>query len=204
MTLLDQLEARELTIKGKDGRAYVMRPIRPSDAPSLIRGYDAMTEESKWFRLLHRVPHLTESMALAFCSPNPESDLCVVVEGAGEFSGEILGGARIAGSFGAESAEFSVSLRPEAQGLGLAKKALQTALSAAREMSYNTVWGSISVRNHAMLALARRLGFSLRRDPDDVSLMKAEISLVQPEAGSHSVCRPRSSERSSEKLHQNQ
>lgn len=177
MTLLDQLEARELTIMGKDGCAYVMRPIQPSDAPSLMRGYDAMTEESKWFRLLHRVPHLTESMALAFCSPNPESELCVVVEGAGELSGEILGGARIAGSLGAESAEFAVSLRPEAQGLGLAKNALQTALSAARAMGYKEVWGSISARNNAMLALAGRLGFSLSRDPDDLSLVKAEMSL---------------------------
>lgn len=177
MTLLDQLEARELTINGKDGRAYVIRPIRLSDAPSLMRGYDAMTEESKWFRLLHPVPHLTVSMALAFCSPDPACDLCIVVEGAGELSGEILGGARISGSLTTDSAEFSVSLRPEAQGLGLAREALQTALCAAREMGYRTVWGSISARNEAMLALARRLGFSLKREPDDLSLMKAEISL---------------------------
>lgn len=177
MTLLDQLEARELTINGKDGCIYVIRPIRPSDAPSLMRGYDAMTEESKWFRLLHPVPHLTEAMAVAFCSPNSASDICVVVEGAGKLSGEILGGARISGVSRAESAEFSVSLRPEAQGLGLARKALQTVLSAAGEMGYQKVWGSISTRNTAMLALAKRLGFSLRRDPDDLSLVKAEISL---------------------------
>jgi RimJ/RimL family protein N-acetyltransferase len=175
--LRDRLEGREITIAGKDGRSYVMRPIRSSDAPSLMRGYDAMTDNSKWFRMLHPVPHLTEAMALEFCTPDPKRDLCVVMEGCGELKGEILGGARIAGSPNGISAEFSVSLRPEAQGLGLARKALETVLAAAKEMGYKQICGSIHARNQRMLCLAQRIGFRLRRDPEDVSLMLAELSL---------------------------
>ena len=175
--LREQLEAHKIVVKGKDGRLYTLRPIRPSDAVSLMRGYDAMSDSSKRFRMLHALPHLTESMARVFCSPDPNRELCIVVEGFGEFEGEILGGARIAGAVDGISAEFAVSLRPEAQGLGLARKALETVLKAAKESGYREVWGSISSRNDAMLALARRVGCSLRRDPDDFSLMLAEFPL---------------------------
>lgn len=103
MVLQDQPES---TVAGKDGRSYVIRPIRASDAPSLMRGYAAMTETSKWFRMLHAVPHLTKAMALDFCMPNLEHDLCLVLEGRGDLEGEILGGARIAGSADGRSCEF--------------------------------------------------------------------------------------------------
>ena len=175
--LREELEAHKIVVEAKDGRFYTLRPIRPSDTPSLMRGYDAMSDLSKWFRMLHALPHLTESMARGFCSPDPDRELCIVVEGFGELEGEILGGARIAGAVDGISAEFAVSLRPEAQGLGLARKALETVLKAAKESGYREVWGSISSRNKPMLALARRIGFSLRRDPDDFSLMLAELPL---------------------------
>ena len=175
--LRDHLEAHKIVVKGKDGRFYTLRPIHSSDAPSLMRGYDAMSDSDKWFRMLHSLPHLTESMAQAFCSPHPNRELCIVVEGVEELEGEILGGARIAGAIDGNSAEFSASLRPEARRLGLARKALETVIEAAKKSGYRKVWGSISSRNDAMLALAGRVGFSLRRDPNDFSLMKAELAL---------------------------
>ena len=177
MTLRDQLESSAGTVTGKDGRSYAIRPIRPSDAPSLMRGYEAMTDASKWFRMLHSVPHLTDEMAHEFCTPDPKRDLCVVLEGWGALEGEILGGARIAGAPDGMSCEFSVSLRPEAQKLGLARQALETVFAVAKEMGYTRIWGSIHEHNEPMLHLAETLGFTLRRDPDDLSLMKAELSI---------------------------
>ncbi len=70
-----------------------------------------------------------------------------------------------------------MSLRPEAQDLGLARKALETVLAVAKEMGYQRIWGSIHATNQRMLVLAQRIGFRLRRDPEDVSLMFAELSL---------------------------
>lgn len=169
-------------VKGKDGETYLVRPIRRSDAPSLMRGYDAMSDEAKWFRMLHTVPHLSEEMALQFCSPDPNRDLCAVIEGHGRLTGEILGGARIACD-GAGAAEFSVSLRPEAQGLGLAHHALDAILQGAAEMGCKVAWGVISAQNTPMLALARRMGFRLTSDPADPSLVIAEIELSGRNAG---------------------
>ena len=49
---LRQLPAdRSVNICGKNGVAYIVRPISPKDAPSLMRGYDAMSDQAKWFRM---------------------------------------------------------------------------------------------------------------------------------------------------------
>lgn len=172
-----ELAARHVTVEAKDGEAYLLRPIAPADADSLIRGYDAMSAEAKWFRMLNVLPHLSQQAALKFCTPDPRKEFCIVVEGRGTLEGEILGGARIAGEPDERNAEFSVSLRPEAQGLGLARKALEMALEEAREMGFERVWGLIAHHNTPMLTLARRIGFDLKHDPDDLTLMRAEVVL---------------------------
>ena len=101
----------------------------------------------------------------------------MVLEGCDELDGEILVGTRISGPADGVRAEFSVSLRPEAQGLSLARKALETIFAVAKEMGYAQIWGSIHRRNEPMLRLAESMGFHLRRDPEDPALMVAELSL---------------------------
>ncbi len=176
-TLLSHLRANGTTVRDKHGQAYVLRSIRPADAPALVRAYDAMSDDDKWFRMLQNIPHLSDEMARHFCAPDPQRDLCTVIEGRGALAGEILGGARIAGE-GEGVAEFSVSLRPEAQSLGLGFAALEIALIAAHDMGFRHVWGLIAAHNRPMRTLARRLGFELTSSPDDPSLMRANLDLT--------------------------
>lgn len=166
---------KELHFIGKDGKDYLSRPIRPDDAASLMRGYDAMTDQSKWFRLLHAVPHLTDQMAYSYTHPDPKDEVCLVIEGKDDLAGEILGGARVANVLPGQMAEFSVSLRPEALGLGLAHHALQAVIDIARARGCAGVWGEIAKRNDAMLELAQHLGMTVRRDPEDWSMRVAEL-----------------------------
>lgn len=165
------------TIQGKDGKDYRIRPIRPSDAESLMRGYETLSDRAKWFRFLHAVPHLTPEMAAEFCNPDPDDEVCLVVEGQGALANDVLGGARIGGVGPGKSGEFSVSMRPEARGLGLARRALVGVIDIARDQGCSAVWGTIARRNGAMRGLAERLGFDLRIDPDDKTLLLAELSL---------------------------
>ncbi|ODR93776.1 hypothetical protein AUC70_08975 [Methyloceanibacter stevinii] len=175
--LRERLLRRKVTIAGKDGHPHLARPINETDAGRLIRCYDAMTDRGRWFRVLHHLPHLTQDMARDFCTPDPERDLCIVLEGDGPLEGEILGGARITGSKDGKTAEYSVTLRPEAEGLGLAHKALELVFEAAREMGYTHIWGTIHSENGPMLQLAHSLNLHVHRDPNDAALMVSEGDL---------------------------
>lgn len=179
--LRQQLEQHRVFLEGKDGEQYLLRPIEPADAPSLIRGYSALSPRERWFRMLHAMPELSEEAARQFCSPDPVLDICLVLEGRGELAGDIVGGARITGERNRETGEFSVSMRPEVQGLGLARQALAVALMAAAEAGYTRIVGYVAASNTAMLGLAERLGFTIGFDPDNPSQRIAEISLVAGE-----------------------
>ena len=176
--LRERLAAEEVRLRGKDGVDYLLRPIRVSDAQLLMRGYDSLSDRSKWFRMLHAVPHLTEEMASDLCSPDPNTEIGLVFEGEGALRGEIVGGARISGIGSGHTAEFAVTLRDEVRGLGLARQALEMLVDVAREAGCASVWGQIAVSNTNMLRLARRLGFTIRSDPDDLTLSLAEITLA--------------------------
>lgn len=161
-------------IEARDGQVYHLRPIRRSDAPSLMRGYDALSERAKWFRMLHAQPHLSAQMALDYCTP-PEDEVCLVFEGHGALQGELLGGARIAGLGPGRMAEYSVSLRPEARGLGLARASLEAVIEVARARGCAGVIGLVARRNHAMRGLAKRLGMKEVIDADDPSLVVTDL-----------------------------
>lgn len=175
-SLRQDLEAGRIAVTARDGRVYRIRPIRPTDAASLQRGYAAMPSEAKLNRMLYKVAELTPDMAARYCTPDPAREYCVVVEGRDALAGEVLGGARLAYGSG-KTAQFTVSLRPEAHGKGLASDAVGTVLGVAREMGLESVWGLIASDNKAMLALARRLGFTLKPNPEDPSETLARIEL---------------------------
>ncbi len=174
--LWEKLAAEGLWARGKDGHDYLIRPVRPSDAPLISRSYETLSERSKWFRFHHAQPHLPDEMLAAFCAPDPAREVGIVVEGQGALRGEIVGAARVIGIGPGKAAEFAVTFRSEVRGRGLARQALETVIGAAREAGCDSVRGAISARNEAMLHLARRIGFTTRRDPDDPSLVVAEIA----------------------------
>lgn len=176
-TLRQDLERGRVAVTGRDGRVYRIRPIRPEDAPSLQRGYAAMPSEAKLNRMLYKVPELTAEMAARYCSPDPATEYCVVVEGRDALAGEVLGGARIVYGGASKTAQFTVSLRPEAHGKGLAHDAVATVLGVAREMGIDSVWGLIAADNKPMLSLARSLGFALKPNPEDPTEVLARVEL---------------------------
>ena len=179
-TLRERVAAGKVWAHGKDGADYLIRPIRPDDAAALARAYDSLPDRSKWFRLLHLLPHLSEEMVSRLCTPDPITEFAIVIESNGALPGELVGGARLGDMGPGKAAEFAVTLRDEVQGLGLARQALETVVEVAREAGCASVWGTISAQNTAMLGLARRVGFTIRRDPDDTALMLAE-QLFEPD-----------------------
>lgn len=176
-SLRQDLDRGRVAVTGRDGRAYRIRPIRPADAASLQRGYAAMPSEAKLNRMLYKVPELTPDMAAKYCSPDPKSEYCVVVEGRDDLAGEILGGARLIYAGVGKTAQFTVSLRPEAHGKGLGRDAVSTILGVAREMGMDSVWGLITSDNKPMLSMARSLGFAMKPNPEDPTEVLARIEL---------------------------
>lgn len=65
---------------------------------------------------------------------------------------------------GSPRGEFAVVVRDAWQGIGVGVKLVEAALPAAREMAMKELWGIISPENTTMIAMASKLGFTVRKD----------------------------------------
>ena len=73
------------------------------------------------------------------------------------------------------SGEFAVLVRSDLKGRGLGRALMERVLDAAEALRVRAIFGIILRENVGMRALARELGFTLRADPDDAALMRAEL-----------------------------
>ena len=77
---------------------------------------------------------------------------------------------------GAEgNAEFAIAIDDEFQRRGLGMRLLKTLVTHASRRGIRSLFGEILADNHAMLGLARRLGFKLQANVSDRTTMIASI-----------------------------
>ena len=79
----------------------------------------------------------------------------------------MLGVARIIGNADGKTGEFAVLVGDVWQGQDIGGKLLEKCLSIAEKQGFITVHGIVLKENRNMLALGKKLGFSIERNADD-------------------------------------
>ena len=171
--------ALEKTLRLKDDREILLRPIRPEDEPLLQDMLDRSTPEDvrlRFFSPLRRLSHqaaarLTQidydrEMALVVEAPDPDLD-----------RNTIWGVVRVAADPDNVAAEFAVMVRSDLKGFRLGRHLMTEILDYARSRGIGTVYGEVLRENMAMLKLADRLGFSRENDPDEPGVIRVSIRL---------------------------
>lgn len=74
--------------------------------------------------------------------------------------------ARIIGDPDGKTGEFAVLVGDTWQGKGIGSNLLEKCLSIAEKQGFKTVHGIVLHDNKNMLALGKKLGFEIKRDPD--------------------------------------
>lgn len=155
----------------KNGLAVRLRPIRPEDASAIQRGFKHMDREDARRRLFTTVRELSDELVGRLTQIDYDREMALVVPDP-DRPDELWAGARISAEPDMRRAEFAITVRSDKQGLGLGRLCLQRVLDYAQTRGIEEVWGSVLAENDGMLALAERLGFTRRRDPDDPELFK--------------------------------
>jgi acetyltransferase len=78
----------------------------------------------------------------------------------------VLGVARIIGDPDGKTGEFAVLVGDAWQGQGIGSNLLGKCLSIAEKQGFESVHGIVLRENRNMLALGKKLGFEIKRDPD--------------------------------------
>jgi GNAT superfamily N-acetyltransferase len=155
-----------------------IRPIRPSDLELERRFVSGLSARSRYLRLLSgRSLQPGELERWTNVDPCCEIALIALASEGGREEEEI-GVARCVVEDSAEGRwDFAIVIADDWQRRGLGEALLRRLLQAATAAGVTTLGGITLAENRGMLALARKLGFSARREDGDATLMRLEMRL---------------------------
>ena len=160
------------------GEVLLLRPIRHDDDEREEAFVRALLPESGYQRLFSRgvkiTPEWIEQMThvdylrhMAFVATTTE-------EGIERFAGV----GRYVVNPETQSAEFALVIADAWQGKGLGHKLLETLIAHAKEARLQALEGIVLATNKAMLRLALSLGFGLRAEPGDATVVRVRLDLI--------------------------
>jgi acetyltransferase len=158
----------------EDGRALVLRPIRPDDADALRRAFLRLTPEQVRLRLFHRMNELSEEAAERMTTVDPATTVAYVVV---DDEDEIRAEARLHIDPVTESAEFAVAVDPAFTHQGIGSRLMQRLIAEARRRGLYELWGDVLGENSTMLDFAKGLGAERRNHPDDPGVTRVHFQL---------------------------
>ncbi|HEX2892012.1 bifunctional acetate--CoA ligase family protein/GNAT family N-acetyltransferase [Vineibacter terrae] len=168
----------ESTERLADGRAFLLRPVRPEDEPLLIDMSTRMTREDVRLRFFAPLPRLSHEMAARLTQLDYDRQMALVALGAdADGARHAWGVVRIAADPDNETAEFAVTVRSDMKGQGLGSLLMERITTYARDRGLKTLMGYVLSENEPMLSLSRRLGFRPTRVPDDPTVQKIVLRL---------------------------
>ena len=141
-----------------------IRPIKPEDAPLLVQLFESLSPQSILFRFFSPLKMLPHRMLARFTQIDYDREIALVAVCGPELNEKMLGVARvITDIYNRKHAEFSVIVGDLWQGKGIGAELLKRCLSISKERGIEQVTGIVLPENTQMLALGKKLGFSVKR-----------------------------------------
>jgi acetyltransferase len=156
-----------------------VRPMRPEDEPAIAEFLTRISREDLRLRFFHamkefshtfvaRLTQLDYARAMAFVATDAES-------------GEFVGVVRLHSDARYETAEYAILLRSDLKGKGLGWALMQLLIDYAGSEGLKSLSGVVLRENTTMLSMCRELGFEVKNDPRDTSIVIVTLDLAAPQ-----------------------
>lgn len=156
-----------------DGRPVLIRPILPADAAGLRDGFLRLSPEDVRRRFGQALHDLSPAMLTHLTTIDYRRHMALVAIAPGRsVTAGGWGVARYVMTEDPRGAEFAVTVRSDMQRLGIGSLLLSRLLAFAAAQGIEALWGDVLSDNSAMLALARKFGFTVERSPREAKLTR--------------------------------
>jgi len=163
-------EEEESHMVSVDGRPIFIRPVKPEDAPLFTALFKVLSPTTIYYRFFGALKELNPEMLARFTQVDYDREIALVaLDEAGDKDSKtdkMLGVARIIGDPDGKTGEFAVLVGDAWQGKGIGSSLLGKCLSIAEKQGFIEVHGIVLKENRNMLALGKKLGFEMKREPD--------------------------------------
>ena len=149
-----------------DGRQIFIRPVKPEDAPLFTALFKVLSPTTIYYRFFGILKELKPEMLARFTQIDYDREIALVAIDEDSETDRMLGVARIIGDPDGKTGEFAVLVGDAWQGKGIGSNLLEKCLSIAEKQGFESVHGIVLRENQNMLALGKKLGFHIKREPD--------------------------------------
>jgi acetyltransferase len=162
----------------RDGRAVMIRPIRPEDEPLILALHASHSEHTLRMRFFGLVKTLSRDSLIRLCHLDYDREMALTAVLRENGEPRLLGVARYYLHPETGAAEFAVVVNDAYQRQGLGRHLMQRLIDIARERGVRRLVGQVLIENAPMLHLMRSLGFSPPIPVED-QVVRVELSLTE-------------------------
>jgi RimJ/RimL family protein N-acetyltransferase len=154
-----------------------IRPLRSDDRERETAFLDALSEESRYLRLLSPQKFLPKHLIDQLMNIDGATSMAFVAAVGDGGHERFVGIARYGATDRADTAEIGITVADDFRRQGIATRLMKTLQEYAIARGVNQFIGFVLPQNLAMQSLAKRLGFSSRRGDD--GLVHIALNLVE-------------------------
>jgi len=158
----------------RDGKNVVLRPIRPEDEPMERELIANLSPKSSRFRFFYTIKDITHEMLSRFCNIDYDREMAIIAEYTENGRKRNVGVGRLIMEHG-QTGEFAVLVADDFQNNGLGLKLCDMLIGIGQEKGLKSIYGIVLNENRKMIGLAKKLGFNIKRLPDEESKVTLEL-----------------------------
>lgn len=169
----------ESTVALRDGREVLLRPVRPEDEPMFHRFFGRLSPEDVRMRFFMPMKSLPAYLAARLTQIDYDREMALIATAPASngTDPELLGVVRIAADPDNFGAEYAVIVRTDQKRCGLGRLLMTRVIDYARGRGVTEVFGDVLRENDAMLALCRKLGFTVQSNRGDPQVVRVRLKL---------------------------
>jgi acetyltransferase len=178
LAILPYPQKHEELVRLKSGQTFKIRPIRPEDEPTLIKGFEQLTEEEIRFRFFRIIKIMDHQMAARFTQIDYEREMALVAMYPDNTPEKKLYAVvrLIRDSFG-KRAEFAVIVTHTVAGQGLGTLLMHRIISYAKTQRLDEIYGEVLDENKVMISICKKLGFSVHKELENYGVVEVRLDL---------------------------
>jgi acetyltransferase len=160
------------------GGTLLLRPIRPEDGPAHVAFFNALTPDDVRYRMFVRVRELQPAQLARFTQIDYDREMAFIATRPGpDGHPETLGVGRVVADPDNVSAEFAVTVRSDLKGKGLGSLLMHKLIDYCRARGTCDIVGEALPQNAPVIALVRKLGFTVGPVDEDEGVRKFRLAL---------------------------
>ncbi|HET6396465.1 MAG TPA: bifunctional acetate--CoA ligase family protein/GNAT family N-acetyltransferase [Pseudoxanthomonas sp.] len=163
------------------GRHMRVRPVRPEDEGLFREFFTHVTDEDLRLRFFSAVRHFSHEFIARLTQLDYARSIALVALDPDD--GRMLGAVRLLADANYERGEYGILVRSDLKGLGIGWQLMRIMIEYAGSIGLRTVEGQVLRENATMLAMCQQLGFAIRPDREDPSVVHVALDIGGPEAG---------------------